>query len=137
MPFLFDTDIISAMMRREPNLYVTRRLASLPAEEQSTSAISYGELLYGALRRNRQDLLTSIRVITSQMPIRPFDERAAERFADLKSSLERAGTPLDEPDLRIAAIALVNGLTLVTGNERHFRRVPELAVENWLLPEER
>jgi tRNA(fMet)-specific endonuclease VapC len=137
VPFLFDTDIISAMMRREPNLYVTRRLASLPAEEQSTSAISYGELLYGALRRNRQDLLTSIRVITSQMPIRPFDERAAERFADLKSSLERAGTPLDEPDLRIAAIALVNGLTLVTGNERHFRRVPELAVENWLLPEER
>jgi tRNA(fMet)-specific endonuclease VapC len=37
--------------------------------------------------------------------------------------------------LRIASIALANSLTLVTGNERHFRRVPGLAIENWLLPE--
>lgn len=39
---------------------------------------------------------------------------------------------LDEPDLRIASIVLASGLTLVTGNVRHFGRVPGLSVENWL-----
>ena len=132
MPFLFDTDILSAMMRREPNPAVTRRLAVSGPGEQFTSAISYAELLYGALRRDRQDLLSSIREVTREMQILPFDEAAAERFADLTASLERAGTPLDEPDLRIASIALANDLTLVSGNERHFRRVPGLTLENWL-----
>jgi tRNA(fMet)-specific endonuclease VapC len=46
--------------------------------------------------------------------------------------LEERGLPLADADLRIAAIALANDLTLVTGNVRHFRRIPDLAVENWL-----
>jgi len=47
--------------------------------------------------------------------------------------LEKAGTPLAIADLEIAAIALVNKLVLVTGNTRHFVRIPELTVENWLV----
>lgn len=135
MSFLFDTDTISATLRPRPNLAVWRRFAGVSADEQFMSSITYGELLYGALRRDSETLLRRIRELAEQMPVIPFDQLAAERFADLRRSLERAGTPLDEPDLRIAAIALANGLTLVTGNERHFRRVPGLAVENWLLPE--
>jgi tRNA(fMet)-specific endonuclease VapC len=46
--------------------------------------------------------------------------------------LERAGTPLPEPDLRIAATALARSLTVATGNIRHFARIPGLNVENWL-----
>jgi tRNA(fMet)-specific endonuclease VapC len=135
VPYLFDTDVVSAMMRREPNAHLTRRLARLPGQEQLTSAISYGELLYGALRRGRHDLLASIRLVTDRMVIMPFDQAAAERFAELRADLERLGTPIAEPDLRIASIAVANDLILVAGNERHFRRVPGLAVENWLLPE--
>jgi tRNA(fMet)-specific endonuclease VapC len=48
---------------------------------------------------------------------------------------EREGQRLDEPDLRIASIAVSRGLTVVTGNVRHFSRVPGLAVENWLAEE--
>ena len=54
------------------------------------------------------------------------------RLNQLRAELERQGRRLDEPDLRIASIALSRQLTVVTGNVRHFRRVPELAVENWL-----
>lgn len=62
----------------------------------------------------------------------PFDTLAARTFGALKAMLERTGTPLAEPDLRIAAIALTRGLILVTRNVRHFQRIPELTVENWI-----
>jgi tRNA(fMet)-specific endonuclease VapC len=62
----------------------------------------------------------------------PFDRPAAETYGRLRAELERAGTPLSEPDLRIASIALTHDLTVVTGNVRHFARVSGLRVENWL-----
>ncbi|MGH3911045.1 MAG: hypothetical protein ACRDRM_09470 [Pseudonocardiaceae bacterium] len=61
----------------------------------------------------------------------PFDTLAARTFGALKATLERKGTPLAEPDLRIASIALARGLILVTRNV-HFQRVPDLTVENWI-----
>ena len=62
----------------------------------------------------------------------PFDVAAARRYGEVRAELERLGTPLAEADLRIGAIALSRGLTVVTGNVRHFQRIPELSVENWL-----
>jgi tRNA(fMet)-specific endonuclease VapC len=61
-----------------------------------------------------------------------FNRAAAEVYGGLRAGLERAGTPLSEPDMRIAAIALDLDLTVVTGNVRHFARVPGLRVENWI-----
>jgi tRNA(fMet)-specific endonuclease VapC len=57
---------------------------------------------------------------------------AAEIYGPLRSELEAKGKRLDEPDLRIASISLARRLILVTGNVRHFGRVPGLAVEDWL-----
>jgi tRNA(fMet)-specific endonuclease VapC len=62
----------------------------------------------------------------------PFDLIAARTFGALKATLERRGTPLAEPDLRIASIVLSRDLILVTRNVRYFQRVPELSVENWI-----
>ncbi len=53
-------------------------------------------------------------------------------YAEIRVALEASGQRLDDPDLRIAAICLAHDLTLVTGNVRHFERVPGLRVENWL-----
>ena len=66
------------------------------------------------------------------MLVFPFDENAAEEYGRLRAYLEAQGTPIGHPDTQIAAIALANDLTVVTGNVRHFQRVPGLAVENWL-----
>ena len=66
------------------------------------------------------------------MTILPFDSPAASIYATLRADLEARGRRLDEPDLRIASIVLSNGLTLVTGNVRHFGRVGGLEVQNWL-----
>jgi tRNA(fMet)-specific endonuclease VapC len=57
---------------------------------------------------------------------------AAEIYGRLRSDLERKGTPLADPDLRIAATALAHTATLITGNVRHCGRIPGLSVEDWL-----
>lgn len=130
--YCFDTDVLSATMRRDPPLALIRRLAAVPAAQQHTTAITAGELLYGVARAPRADLVGRVRVLLeSAIIVLPFDAAAAAAYADLRVELERAGRPLDEPDLRIAATAVARGLTLVTGNERHFDRIPGLRVENW------
>ncbi|MBI3979310.1 MAG: virulence-associated protein [Chloroflexi bacterium] len=62
----------------------------------------------------------------------PFDVAAAGRCGQIRAHLERQGTLIGDADLRIAAIALVHDLAVVTGNVRHFQRIPGLAVQNWL-----
>jgi predicted nucleic acid-binding protein len=133
--YCFDTDVLSAVLRREPPLPLLRRLAQVPPTEQATTTITLGELLYGAARRGSDQLISRVReVLQLATVILPFDSEAAEIYGPLRAELERQGRRLDEPDLRIASIALSRELTLVTGNVRHFKRVPGLAVENWLEP---
>jgi tRNA(fMet)-specific endonuclease VapC len=131
--YCFDTDLVSATMRRDPPLDLVRRLAAVPPEEQCITSITLGELLYGALRVGSDPLLSRVRALTSEaVRVVPFDAVAAERYAELRAHLEQGGRRLAEPDLRIAAICLARGLTLVTGNTRHFARVPGLSIEDWL-----
>jgi len=131
--YCFDTDVLSATMRRAPNLALIRRLAQLPPSDQFTTAITMGELLYGAERRGSERLRTTVReLVAGALTVLPFDEAAADVYGPLRARLEAEGRRLDEPDLRIAAIALTRDLTLVTANVRHFDRVPDLRVENWL-----
>jgi tRNA(fMet)-specific endonuclease VapC len=131
--FCFDTDVLSAVLRRDPPLHLIRRLARVPPADQFTTAVTLGELLYGASKRGGGDLAERVRrLVASAAAVLPFDEAAAEVYGRLRAHLEGEGRRLAEPDLRIASIALDRGLTLVTGNVRHFGRVPDLRVENWL-----
>jgi len=131
--YCFDTDVVSALLKAHPPVHVVRRFARTPAEEQFTTAITLGELLYGAERRGSAELVERVLAILPRaQTILPFDASAAKVYGTLRAGLEREGRRLAEPDLRIASIALSRGLTLVTGNVRHFARVPGLAVENWL-----
>ena len=131
--YCFDTDILSATIRPAPPLHLIRRLATVPPQEQFTTSITVGELIYGARRVGREDLSRRVeQVIRRAQTVLAFDTTAARTFGVLKATLEQRGTPLAEPDLRIASIALSRGLILVTRNVRHFQRVAELTVENWI-----
>ena len=133
--YLLDTDTVSNLLRRAPSTVLIAKLASVPPEDQFTSSITLGELLYGAYRlgAGAGPLVERIeRTLPAHMPALPFDTAAAYRYGELRAELERRGTPIGDADVRIAAIALTRNLAVVTGNVRHFRRVPGLSVENWL-----
>lgn len=133
--FLLDTDILINLVTRNPSTILIARLASVPPDQQFTSSITLGELVYGAhrVRERSQEMLRRLdEVLAPNLPILPFDAAAAQRYGEARAILERRGTPVGDADLRIAAIALSRDLKLVTGNVRHFQRIPELAVENWL-----
>ncbi len=133
--YLLDTDTLSNLLRRAPSPDLIARLAAVPPEQQFTSSITLGELIYGAYRLNELavDLLRRIdEKLLPNLAVLPFDAAAARRYGEVRAGLERRGTPIGDADLRIGSIALDRGLTVVTGNVRHFQRVPGLAVENWL-----
>jgi tRNA(fMet)-specific endonuclease VapC len=131
--YCFDTDVLSATIRAAPPLHLIRRLATVAPQDQFTTSITVGELIYGARRIGREDLSRRVeQIVRRAQTVLPFDLTAARAFGALKAVLERRGTPLAEPDLRIASIVLSRSLILVTRNVRHFQRVPELSVENWI-----
>ena len=133
--YCLDTDVLSAIMRRDPPLDVVRRAAAIPAADQCTTSVTLGELLYGAAKRGSDRLAERVeQLILATGLVLPFDEPAAREYGTLRAQLERDGRRLAEPDLRISSIALSRGLTRVTGNTRHFARVPGLRVENWFGP---
>jgi predicted nucleic acid-binding protein len=135
--YLFDTDILSNLLRRTPSTVLIAKLASVPSEQQFTSAITLGELFYGAYRLGAasKDLLERLKkTLLPNLSVIPFDTEAAYRYGQTRAELERQGILIGDADLRIAAIALARGLTVITGNINHFRRVSGLPVQNWLEP---
>ena len=132
--YLFDTDTLSHLLRREHSPSLLSRMARIPAEQQFTSAITVGEMVYGAERTSRREYLLAqfANQLWPTLQVLPFDHAAAEIYGRIRADLERAGTPLAEADLRIGAIALTRDLTVVTGNTYQFSRIPGLRVENWM-----
>ena len=132
--YLFDTDIITNIFKKRPAAGLLARLADTPSNQQHISSVTVAEIVYGACKSDRPDhhLSNLQEVLLPAVNLLGFDSKAAFVCGQIRAELEKAGTPLDLADLEIAAIALANHLTLVTGNTRHFARVPGLALENWL-----
>ncbi len=134
--YLLDTDILADLMGRCPSTALIAKLASVPPEQQCTSSITLEELIVGVSRLGRRATALLSQIDTRLIPnlqVLPFDAAAARRYGEISASLVRKGSPVSETALRIAAIALVRNLTLVSGNPQYFQRVPGLSVENWLL----
>lgn len=135
MPYLFDTDAVSEVLRPKPLPAFLEWLRGVPREDQFISAVTVGELYHGAYCSGaRERHLTEIeeRVLPA-VTILPYDAAVARNFGQLRADLERAGTRLDDADLQVASTALHHGLELVTGNVRHFGRVPGLRVNSALI----
>jgi tRNA(fMet)-specific endonuclease VapC len=133
--FIFDTDIYTNVMRKIPSEKLLDRLKKLTRRDQFTTTITIGEVYYGLMKAsNRPRLLKLFEdVVLPRATILPFDFSAAKKYGDIRSFLEKQGTPLAHADLQIASIALSMKMTLITGYLKHFQRVPQLIVENWLI----
>jgi len=99
------------------------------------SAVTYAELCFGiengdaSMRAQRWEQFDSFTRLLLTLPV---DEDAGRHYGRIRAHLKREGAPIGNNDLFIAAHALSTGATLVTNNEREFKRVPHLVVENWL-----
>ena len=129
--FLLDTNICIYIRQKRP-AEVLRRFRSLHPGEAALSVITYGELLYGATKSaQRIEALERLRELISLLPALPLPETAGETYGTIRAHLEAKGAMIGNNDLWTAAHALASNLTLVTNNEREFRRVRGLKVQNW------
>jgi len=130
--FLLDTNICIYIREKRPE-EVLRRFRKLRAGEAALSAITFGELLYGANKSaQRAAALERLRELIHVLPALPLPEAAAEAYGTIRADLEAKGAMIGNNDLWIAAHALAADLTLVSNNLREFRRVSGLRLQNWV-----
>ncbi len=132
MIFMLDTDICIYIIKRKPTS-VLKRLESLQPGQLAMSVITFAELMNGAKKSQHQEAnLARLNALGELLEIRPFDKQAAVCYGDIRSNLENRGEMIGSNDLLIAAHALSLGWTLVTNNEREFRQIEGLKIENWV-----
>lgn len=131
--FLLDTNICIYIRQKRPAA-VLARFEKLKAGEAALSVITYGELFYGAAKSSQRPLaMEKLNDLLSFLPILPLPENTAVQYGEIRADLEAKGESIGGNDLWIAAHAKAAGLILVTNNEREFKRVPGLKLQNWTL----
>ncbi len=133
MRYLLDTDIcIYYINGFQPN--VRQNIHRHSASDIVVSAITKCEMYAGSSgSRNPARFRAEQDFFLHQFASLPFDDQAADKYGDVYAELKRSGNLISEIDTQIAAIALAHDLTLVTHNTRHFKRVPNLTIEDWTM----
>jgi tRNA(fMet)-specific endonuclease VapC len=129
--FLLDTNVVSDLVRN-PQGEAAKRIAEVGEAAVLTSIVVAAELRFGAESRGSARLLAQLERVMSVLPVLALESPADRLYGRLRTALEAVGQPIGGNDLLIAAHALALDCVLVTGNEREFRRVDGLIVENWL-----
>ena len=129
--YLLDTNICVYIIKKRPE-QVIERLRHTRISEVGVSSITLSELEYGAAKSSRpaQNKLAIVEFLAS-LEILSFDDMAAQEYGKVRAHLEKQGTPVGSMDMLIAAHALSLNCILVTNNEREFRHVPTLKIQNW------
>ncbi len=130
--YLLDTNIISDLVKH-PNGKIARRIAEVGDICICTSIVVACELRFGVEKNASVRLKQQLDQILDLIAVLPLEPSIEFYYAEIRSYLEREGKPIGANDLLIAAHGLALDLTVVTANVREFSRVPNLAVENWLI----
>jgi tRNA(fMet)-specific endonuclease VapC len=129
--FMLDTDIASYAIKGGFPA-VDAHLRRLDAMQVCISAVTRAELRLGVRRlAGATRLAVRVERFLSGVHTLPWDEIAADQFAEVRAELERGGAPIGVMDTMIAAHAKAVRAILVTNNVKHFRKVKGLSVENW------
>ena len=129
--FVLDTD--SCIFWLKGHHPIEQRILQVGVEQVAISVITACELAYGAWKsQRRQDNLRVLERLQRTVQTLHTTDHVIQLFGRWKAQLEEKGAGLDDADLLIASIAHAQRCTLVTNNQAHFTRLPELLVENWL-----
>lgn len=130
--YLLDTNICFYIAKGQP-LAVRHRFEAHTLQELAMSAITVGELMFGAEKSQaRERALATIAQLVQMIQPCALPMAAAEHYGRVRATLQQQGLPIGNNDLWLAAHALAEDWTLVTHNTREFSRVTGLRVENWV-----
>jgi tRNA(fMet)-specific endonuclease VapC len=130
--FLLDTNICIHIRRQRPP-EVLARFQRLKPGEAVLSVITYGELIYGVEKSQfREQAMRQLAELAGLVPVTELPLQAGQFYGAIRATLEARGETIGNNDLWIAAHAKAAGLTLVTNNEREFRRIQGLKIQNWV-----
>ncbi len=128
--YLLDTNTVSYVLKGNPPR-VRARLAKLPMSEVAISVVTEAELRFGVARKpEAKHLRIAVEEFLLRISVLPWDSDCAKYYAELRVAAERAGTPLGNLDLMIAAQALSADAVLIT-NDAALRRMKRLKTEDW------
>lgn len=132
MLYMLDTDTASYIIKGRSQS-IEKHLAAIPPSDICISAVTRAELLYGLKSLPRDHRLhLGVRQFLRIVRVLAWDADAADFYADIRFQLAASGQPIGELDMMIASHALAAGATLVTNNQRHFRRIKlPLILANW------
>jgi len=129
---VLDTDILSAVMRKNP-LATERARSYLEVHRRFTfSVITRYEVLRGLLAKGAAKQLAAFDKLCAASQVLPLTDSIIVQAATIYADLHRRGDLISDADILIAATAIRHGLAIVTNNEAHFRRIRDLQVVNWL-----
>ena len=130
---LLDTDILSAVMRREPAA-ILRAQRYLTVHSQFTiSLITRYEILRGLKAKNAVAQLEKFEILCASIQVLPLTDAIIVRAADIYADLYQRGELIGDADILIAATALEHDLILSTNNENHHNRIEGIRIDNWLV----
>lgn len=129
---LLDSDILSALMRNHPQVIIRSAVYLQTHHELSFSLMTRYEILRGLKVKGARKRMAAFDVLCAKSEILGIDDAVIVQAAEIYATLHRQGQLVGDADTLIAATALTYGYGVATNNERHFRRVAGLYVENWL-----
>jgi tRNA(fMet)-specific endonuclease VapC len=132
--YLLDTNAVVALLRNKPAGVRERyREAESSGDYLGLSSVVLYELWYGVAKSSRvQENTERLRIFLSgNVDLLDFDDEDARSTAQVRATLESAGTPIGAYDLLIAGQALRRGLTVITANTSEFSRVTGLSWQDW------
>lgn len=131
--YLLDTNALSEPLKLRPHPQFVEEVRRAAPGQLFTSTVCVMELRYGCARKGDAGLWDRIiRQVLLHVRVLSFGEREAIVAGDLLAALRRSGQPTGLEDILIGATALVQNLTVVTANESHFARIPNLRIVNWM-----
>lgn len=129
--YMLDTNICIYISKKKP-VRVLKKLEALSIGDVCISIITYGELQYGAHKSQySEQSLKQLELLIQYIPVVSLPNNTAKHYGSIRAALESRGQIIGNNDLWIAAHAISLDVTLVTNNEKEFRRIKKLAIENW------
>jgi tRNA(fMet)-specific endonuclease VapC len=126
--YLLDTDTCIALLKKNAN--VINHLRKVGVHNCKISDITLAELYFGAFKSGRQKHFDEVGEIAGLFE--SYGIYYLEKYGEIRWTLEQKGLRIGDMDIFIAATALENDLIVVTGNIDHFKRIPNLKIENWM-----